>query len=162
MKRGTSATGDPDRPLVAGRIPSAGVKREMKESGEKGGTEDINIGVGELQEASVSKSSDKATPKLLESAAKGKLFSSPAPAEKRQHGWNTVSKPLERGSVRVKVKFPWVGCTVGARYPVITLGDGTRSYRLQDVTVASCGRSGDADDRPTEEVAFYYNKIVFN
>jgi hypothetical protein len=32
---------------------SFGVEREMKESGEKGGTEDINIGVGELQEASV-------------------------------------------------------------------------------------------------------------
>jgi hypothetical protein len=30
---------------------SFGVEREMKESGEKGGTEDINIGVGELQEA---------------------------------------------------------------------------------------------------------------
>ena len=29
---------------------SFGVEREMKESGEKGGTEDINIGVGELQE----------------------------------------------------------------------------------------------------------------
>lgn len=28
-----------------------GVEREMKESGEKGGTEDINIGVGELQES---------------------------------------------------------------------------------------------------------------
>ena len=32
---------------------------------------------------------------------------------------------------------------------------------LQDVAVASCGRSA-ADDRPTEEVAFYYNKIAFN
>ena len=30
---------------------SFGVEREMKESGEKGGTADINIGVGELQEA---------------------------------------------------------------------------------------------------------------
>ena len=29
---------------------SFGVEREMKESGEKGGTEDINIGIGELQE----------------------------------------------------------------------------------------------------------------
>ena len=28
---------------------SFGVEREMKESGEKGGTEDINIGVGELR-----------------------------------------------------------------------------------------------------------------
>jgi hypothetical protein len=35
---------------------SFGVEREMKESGEKGGTEDINIGVGELQECTISKS----------------------------------------------------------------------------------------------------------
>lgn len=35
---------------------SFGVEREMKESGEKGGTEDINIGVGELQEGSIPKS----------------------------------------------------------------------------------------------------------
>ena len=34
------------------------VEREMKESGEKGGTEDLNIGVGELQECTVSKSTD--------------------------------------------------------------------------------------------------------
>lgn len=31
-----------------------GVEREMKESGEKGGTTDINIGVGELQECTLS------------------------------------------------------------------------------------------------------------
>ena len=28
--------------------------------------------------------------------------------------------------------------------------------------VKSWSTSGDADDRPTEEVAFYYNKIAFN
>ena len=32
--------------------------RKKKESGEKGGTEDINIGVGELQECTISKSMD--------------------------------------------------------------------------------------------------------
>jgi type VI protein secretion system component Hcp len=40
---------------------SFGVEREMKESGEKGGTEDINIGVGELQECTISKSMDSAS-----------------------------------------------------------------------------------------------------
>jgi hypothetical protein len=29
------------------------VEREMKESGEKGGTEDINIGIGELQQVRI-------------------------------------------------------------------------------------------------------------
>lgn len=37
---------------------SFGVEREMKESGEKGGTADINIGIGELQECTISKSMD--------------------------------------------------------------------------------------------------------
>ena len=35
------------------------VEREMKESGEKGGTTDINIGVGELQEATTAPSRSK-------------------------------------------------------------------------------------------------------
>ena len=65
---------------------SFGVEREMKESGEKGGTADMNIGVGELQEVSTDA------------------------ADQVMNGWNTTS---------------------------------------------------DADDRPTEEVAFYYNKIAF-
>jgi len=37
-------------------LDSGNVEVEVKESGEKGGTEDINIGVGELQECSISKS----------------------------------------------------------------------------------------------------------
>ena len=44
---------------------SFGVEREMKESGEKGGTADINIGVGELQECTVSKSMDSASVDLV-------------------------------------------------------------------------------------------------
>lgn len=42
---------------------SFGVEREMKESGEKGGTEDINIGVGELQEADSAPKAVKTRPK---------------------------------------------------------------------------------------------------
>jgi hypothetical protein len=83
----------------------------------------------------------------------------PPPAEKRQHGWVAVSKPLDRGSVRAKVKFPWVGCVVGARYPDITLGDGARSYRLQDVTVASCGGAAGQDEGPEESITFVYGKL---
>ena len=50
---------------------SFGVEREMKESGEKGGTEDINIGVGELQECTVSKSMDRASGKLAQFSING-------------------------------------------------------------------------------------------
>ena len=32
-------------------------------------------------------------------------------------------------------------------------------YQLDRVFVKTWSTSGDADDRPTEEVAFYYNKI---
>ena len=68
--------------------------------------------------------------------------------------------PLPQGSVRVKVKMPWPACRVGATYPRLELAGGGKRYVLRDVTVASCGRaSGDADDRPTEEVAFYYNAV---
>ncbi len=86
---------------------------------------------------------------------------------KRQHKpltitkeWDARSAPLPQGSVRVKVKMPWLACRVGATYKRLELGGGGKNYVLQDVTVASCGRSsGNADDRPTEEVAFYYNKL---
>jgi hypothetical protein len=43
----------------------------MKESGEKGGTEDINIGVGELQECTISKSMDTSTMDLAQFAING-------------------------------------------------------------------------------------------
>lgn len=61
-----------------------------------------------------------------------------APAEKRQHGWNSVSKPLDRGAIRVKVKFPWVDCRVGTRFPAALLENATGTHELTDVTVASC------------------------
>ena len=35
-------------------------------------------------------------------------------------------------------------------------------YKLERCFVKSWSTSGDADDRPTEEVAFYYNKIAFS
>jgi len=50
---GSYSEGDRRRIYVADSF-SFGVEREMKESGEKGGTQDINIGVGELQECSMS------------------------------------------------------------------------------------------------------------
>ena len=87
-----------------------------------------------------------------------------APAQTaREHDKRTVwvarSAPAQAGAVRVKVKMPWRACRVGARYPTLELGGGGKAYVLHDATVASCGPSGDADDRPTEEVAFNYAKV---
>jgi hypothetical protein len=54
---------------------SFGVEREMKESGEKGGTADINIGVGELQECTISKSMDHSSITLAQHAINGNSLS---------------------------------------------------------------------------------------
>jgi type VI secretion system secreted protein Hcp len=110
---------------------SFGVEREMKESGEKGGTADINIGVGELQEVNISKSVDVSTTKLAQLALTGRSL----------------------GKVEM----------------CITQDDGTGGPQecyihvvMERSFVRSWSTSGDADNRPTEEVAIYYNKIAFS
>lgn len=110
-----------------------GVEREMKESGEKGGTEDINIGVGELQECNISKSMDRASAKLAQFAING----------------NSLGTAV--------IDFVEIG---GGNNPQGKPKCYLR-YMLDRCFVKSWSTSGDADDRPTEEVAFYYNKIAF-
>lgn len=122
----TGGYGEDGRWFIADSF-SFGVEREMKESGEKGGTEDINIGVGELQECTISKSMDAASLEL------GKL--------------SLTGRSL--GGVEVCVTDNPEGPT----------GCYLR-YKLERAFVKSWSTSGDADDRPTEEVAFYYNKIA--
>ncbi|MEN1678603.1 MAG: type VI secretion system tube protein Hcp [Planctomycetota bacterium] len=115
---------------------SFGVEREMKESGEKGGTSDMNIGVGELQECSITKSMDWASTRLCQLAING---NSPGGCE---------------------INFVEVahgGSGIGDAKPYCYL-----KYKLDRCFVKSWSTSGDADDRPTEEVSFYYNKIAFN
>lgn len=111
---------------------SFGVERELKESGEKGGTEDINIGVGELQECTISKSMDHASAKLAQFAINGNSLGT------------------------AEIDFVEIGGSDSGAEPVTYL-----KYKLDRVFVKSWSTSGDADDRPTEEVAFYYNKIAF-
>jgi type VI protein secretion system component Hcp len=112
---------------------SFGVEREMKESGEKGGTEDINIGVGELQECTISKSMDRASGKLAQFAINGNSL----------------------GTAHIYFVEVGGGGDVEGK-PVVYL-----QYCLDRVFIKSWSTSGDADDRPTEEVAFYYNRIAF-
>lgn len=112
---------------------SFGVEREMKESGEKGGTADINIGVGELQECSISKSMDKSSAKLSQYSINGNSCGT------------------------AEIDFVEIGGGGGQEgKPVCYL-----RYKLDRCFVKSWSTSGDADDRPTEEVAFYYQKIAF-
>lgn len=132
MKRGTTA-GDPDRPIVAGRVPNTSAARE---STEMGGTEDINIGVGELQEATISKSMDMANPKLTQ-------FSSPAP----------------RGSMTAIV--PAGTCRRGARYPTAELGTGDRVYTMTGVVVTGCSAAASGGSAPMEHLSLNYQKIIW-
>lgn len=97
---------------------------------EKGGTQDINIGVGELQECTISKSMDSASAQLAQLAING---NSAGTAE-----------------------IDFVEVSGGTEAPVTYL-----KYKLDRAFIKSWSISGDADDRPTEEVAFYYNKIAF-
>ena len=73
------------------------------------------------------------------------------PTEKRQHGWVTVSRPVDRGSVRVKVKLPWLDCRVGATFPDAVLHNDAGRYELKDVVISGCAR---------ESVALTYKKVT--
>lgn len=66
--------------------------------------------------------------------------------------------PLPSGSLRVKVKMPWLACEVGRKYPSLTLSDGTNSQVLHDVTVSSC-EGGGASEGPEESITFVYGKL---
>lgn len=127
---GTLAGPDGARGWFVADSFSFGVERELKKNLAKGGTEDINIGVGELQECTISKSMDAATANLAQFAINGNSL-------------GNCSVCLTNGLDR----------------------DGSPAcylhYKLARAFVKSWSTSGDADDRPTEEVAFYYNKIAF-
>ena len=112
---------------------SFGVERELNESA-KGGTEDINIGVGELQECTISKSMDRGSARLAQLAINGN-----SAGQAEIHFVNFVADP---------------GGGPGKAVAYLV-------YKLDRCFVKSWSTSGDADDRPTEEVAFYYNKIAF-
>lgn len=113
---------------------SFGVERELKESSEKSGSADINIGVGELQECSVSKSMDSVSPFLSQVAISGNSLG----------GAEIVFVQTAGGDSAMDGK------------PLVYLW-----YKLSRTFVKSWSISGDADDRPTEEVSFLYNQICF-
>ena len=79
-----------------------------------------------------------------------------APAEKRQHGWMPSNRPLDRGSVRVKVKFPWLDCRVGAAFPDAVLQNSAGRYELKDVQVTGCAAGA---GQPADSITLNYTKV---
>lgn len=147
----TGSRGTRDKWFVADSF-SFGVEREMKESGEKGGTEDINIGVGELQEATISKSMDSSSATL--------------PRERpmtwdnvKNKAWTGKSAPRPRGGLSIKV--PAGTCKVGARYPAAEFGTDRRVYLLSGVVVTGCSASASGDSIPTETLSLNYDKVTW-
>ncbi|MEO5611495.1 MAG: hypothetical protein ABIT68_01835 [Sphingomicrobium sp.] len=67
-----------------------------------------------------------------------------------------LGAPLERGSVRVKVKLPWLDCKVGAAFPDAVLHNDAGRYELKDAIVTSCSSGG---DRPMESITLNYAKV---
>jgi hypothetical protein len=96
---------------------SFGVEREMKESGEKGGTEDINIGVGELQECTISKSMDAGSTRLAQFAINGNSLSL------------TFESFTSEGTVKYKSDFATAQPAVFTGVSVVPSSDG-RSFDL--------------------------------
>lgn len=126
---------------------SFGVEREMKESGEKRGTEDINIGVGELQECTISKSMDMASMQLSQFAINGNTAGQAEIDFVEVAGGGSASDTQPMG---------WDN-TTHKKWSDSALQPDTTAL---DAAIESWVARGDADDRPTEEVAFYYNKIA--
>lgn len=110
-----------------------GVERELADSA-KAGTADINIGVGELQECTISKSMDRTSADLAKKAISGSSL-------KTAH-----------------IKFvETITMPSGEMFNVVYL-----AYLLDNVFIKSWSTSGDGDDRPTEDVALWFNKIAFS
>ncbi len=109
-----------------------GVERELLDSG-KAGTADVNIGVGELQECTISKSMDSASTALAKKAISGSSC----------------------GTADIKF-VESITRDGNAMFNIVYL-----CYKLDNVFIKSWSTSGDGDDRPTEDVAIWYNKIAF-
>lgn len=109
------------------------VRNSAASGGEKGGTEDINIGVGELRESrgGVSVAAGDVT-------GDGRSAASGLPTGKRQHKPMVVTKPLDKGSIKLAGSV--APCAVGKTYPLIEVGGRGRGYKLRNVQVVSCGK----------------------
>lgn len=110
---------------------SFGVERSMESTGAKGGTMDINIGVGELKAISLAKSTDRVSPKLAQFAING----------------NSLGV--------AQIDFTESSRDAGGK-TVCYL-----RYKLDRCFVKSWSTSGSSDDRPVEEVELVAQRIAY-
>ena len=54
------------------------------------------------------------------------------------HRDDGLAAPLDRGSVRVKVKFPWLDCQVGAAFPDAMLQNSAGRFEFKDAIITGC------------------------
>lgn len=109
------------------------VERELTDSA-KGGTDDVNMGVAEMQECSFGKSMDAASPGLAAKAMSG------------------------------------ASCGCAEIYFTETVEDGSNNrvnqiyltFKLDNVFVKTWSIDGSDDDRPSENVTLWYNKMAFS
>ena len=57
-----------------------------------------------------------------------------------------AAPPPPDGSLRVKVRLPWLACEEGKTYRKLIIGDAVTSYELSDVVVAGCAGGAIAFD----------------
>lgn len=159
----STAAGKQPKTRTLGLAPG-GTRPRPAANEEKGGTEDINIGVGELQEGPggdpdrpviagrVPNPRDPASaPETGDEILVGMEHGDPGSGQatgRGQHKPITITKewgaatpqlmkpgrPAARGSVWIRTSQPWTSCRVGARFPSAEI-DG---YRLRNLTVSSC------------------------
>lgn len=96
---------------------------------------------------------DRASPRLSQASNSGK-------AKVEMH------RPLAQGTPLMVVAGRFSDCKPGQMHDAVRIRSDDGEWLLTDARVEGCAKtmatSGDADDRPTEEVAFYYNKIAFS
>jgi len=64
-----------------------------------------------------------------------------------------AAPPPPQGTLRIKVRFPWLACRVGKFYPKLIMGDPVKTYEFGDLTITGCA-SG-----PEERITFVYGKV---
>jgi len=151
-----------------GRVKYGDITLKQGAAEDSGG---VSVAAGDLDGDGRAESAASAMPQ--HEVVSPRDSSSGLPTGKRQHKPLTVTKewdaatpllragaPPPQGSLRVKVKMPWLACRVGAAYPELELADSATAYKFKEVLVTSCGSSS-GGDRPMESISFNYAKIEF-